>query len=171
MDLFPFTFLITPMVQWSVEGYTYLHDSCVSFSFCPMTRGLRRKNWLLPSSLNKLEEQFYSEDVYQSLGIVIEKDGKAVMCGELSGGTSLHECETESLYQKFHYERTFPLYCNSLKIWIIANLKESEFRMNLQEFSKWRNVQLKPKVFTVQICSWQSGLYFLWSVTLFLSTV
>lgn len=101
---------------------------------------MRRKNWLLPSSLTKLEEQFYSEDVYQSLGIAIERNGKAVMCGELSGGTSLHECEIESLYQKFQDKSTFPLYCDSLKIWNIANLKESEFRMNLQDLSKRRNV-------------------------------
>lgn len=58
---------------------------------------MRRKNWLLPSSLTKVEEQFYSEDVYQLLGTVIERNGKAVMCGELSGGTSLHESATENL--------------------------------------------------------------------------
>uniref|UniRef100_A0A8C3ERF6 Uncharacterized protein n=1 Tax=Corvus moneduloides TaxID=1196302 RepID=A0A8C3ERF6_CORMO len=71
---------------------------------------MRTKNWLLPSSLTKLEEQFQSEDLYQSLGIAIERNAKAVMCGELSGGTSLHECEIESLYQKFQDKRTFPLY-------------------------------------------------------------
>lgn len=147
MDCFPFTFLITPTVQWSVEGFTYLQGSCVSFSFCPTTWGMRRKNWLLPSSLTKLEEQLYSQDVYQSLGRVIGRNGKAVMCGELSGGMSLHECETESLYQKCHHKRTLPLYCNNLKIWNIANLKASEFGMNPQVFFKWRNVQLKPKNF------------------------
>lgn len=70
----------------------------------------------------------------------------------MCGGTSLHECDTESLHQKFHDKRIFPLYCNSLKIQSIANLKESECRMNLQDLSKWRNVQVKPKIFTVQIC-------------------
>uniref|UniRef100_A0A8C0UYV8 Macrophage mannose receptor 1-like n=1 Tax=Cyanistes caeruleus TaxID=156563 RepID=A0A8C0UYV8_CYACU len=38
--------------------------------------------------------------IFHSLGIVTGRNGKAVMCEELSGGTTLHECETESIYTR-----------------------------------------------------------------------